>query len=138
MQRTYRALSAAILPVGVLMAGAVTAGALAADMPAGDADRGQKIYDGTCTGCHSLDKNRIGPRHRGVVGRKAGSIADFNYSPALKAAGFTWTPAKLDTWLTNPAALVPGTKMGFRLDDAQKRADVIAYLERAGKEVPKK
>ena len=71
----------------------------------------------------------MGPRHRGVVGRRAGSVADYNYSAALKSSGLTWDEATLDRWLTNPSALVPGTKMFFKLDSPQDRADVIAYLE---------
>ncbi len=94
----------------------------------GDPNRGKTLYQG-CNACHSIDDNDIGPRHRGVVGRKAGSIADYNYSPALKASGLTWDPATLDRWLTNPSNLVPGTKMYFKLDSPQDRADIIAYLE---------
>lgn len=103
-------------------------------MPAGDATRGAKIYDDNCTGCHSLDANRIGPAHRGVFGRKAGSVKDFAYSPALKKAKFVWNAARLDTWLTNPQGFVPGSKMGFRLSDPQRRADVIAYLKQESRQ----
>lgn len=99
-------------------------------MPAGDATRGAQVYEDNCTGCHSLDANRVGPAHRGVIGRKAGSAPGFAYSPALKKARFTWDAARLDKWLTNPQGYVPGAKMGFRLSDAQKRADVIAYLKK--------
>lgn len=93
----------------------------------GDAARGKTLYQG-CTSCHSLDDNDVGPKHRGVVGRKAGSIPDYTYSAALKTSGLTWDAASLDRWLTNPQALVPGTKMFFQLADPQNRADVIAYL----------
>jgi cytochrome c len=102
--------------------------ALAANLPAGDPVRGKALYQG-CSACHSVDENDLGPRHRGVVGRPAGSIADYNYSPALKNSGLTWDEATLDRWLTNPSDLVPGTKMFFKIDDAQSRADVIAYLK---------
>jgi cytochrome c len=64
-----------------------------------------------------------------VVGRPAGNLSDYNYSAALKNSGLTWDEATLDRWLTNPSALVPGTKMFFKIDDAQARADVIAYLK---------
>jgi cytochrome c len=94
---------------------------------AGDPAHGKDLYQG-CSACHSIDENDIGPRHRGVVGRKAGSQSDYNYSPALKAANLTWDAATLDRWLANPSELVPGTKMYFKLDSAQDRADVIAYL----------
>src|SRR6201991_126355 len=84
----------------------------------GDAEHGKALYQG-CAACHSIDDNDLGPRHRGVVGRKAGVVPDYNYSPALKNSGLTWTPENLDRWLTNPSTLVPGTKMFFRIDDPQ-------------------
>jgi len=113
-----------------IVAGSCIAGATLAAMTAlqGDPIRGKTLYQG-CTGCHSVDDNDLGPRHRGVVGRRAGSIQDYSYSPALKNSGLTWDEATLDRWLTNPSTLVPGTKMFFKLDAAQDRADVISYLE---------
>src|ERR1700760_2562474 len=96
--------------------------------PAGGPVHGKALYQG-CAACHSIDDNDLGPRHRGVVGRKAGSVADYNYSPALKNSGLTWTEDNLDRWLTDPSVLVPGTKMFFRIDDPQARADIIAYLQ---------
>jgi len=114
-----------------LGAALITAGAALAQSVSeprhGDPLRGRTLYQG-CTGCHSLDDNDIGPRHRGVVGRKAGSLPDYTYSPALKASGLTWDAASLDRWLSNPQALVPGTKMYFSLADPQSRADIIAFL----------
>lgn len=93
----------------------------------GDPTHGKSLYQ-ACQACHSIDDNDLGPRHRGVVGRRAGSVADYNYSSALKNSGLTWDPATLDRWLSNPSALVPGTKMYFTIPDAQARADIIAYL----------
>jgi cytochrome c len=101
--------------------------AAAANAADGDPGHGKMLYQ-ACQGCHSVDENDLGPRHRGVVGRRAGNIADYNYSAALKDSGLTWDPATLDRWLANPSALVPGTKMFFKLDDPQSRADIIAYL----------
>ena len=94
----------------------------------GDPVRGMALYQG-CESCHSLNENDVGPKHRGVVGRRAGSVADYAYSPALKSSGLTWDEATLNRWLVNPSALVPGTKMFFKIDDAQGRADLIAYLK---------
>ena len=94
----------------------------------GDPSRGKNLYQG-CESCHSINENDIGPKHRGVVGRLAGSVPDYAYSPALKKAGFTWDEVNLTRWLTNPSAMVPGTKMYFKIDDAQSRADIIAYLK---------
>ena len=93
----------------------------------GDPAHGKSLYQG-CQACHSIDENDLGPRHRGVVGRRAGSVADYNYSPALRNSGLTWDPNTLDRWLSNPSALVPGTKMYFTIPDPQARADIIAYL----------
>jgi cytochrome c len=94
----------------------------------GDPARGRTLYQG-CEACHSLDDNDLGPKHRGVVGRRAGSVADYSYSPALKNSGLVWDETLLDRWLTNPSALVPGTKMFFQVSDAQNRADIIAFLK---------
>lgn len=106
---------------------ALAARAAQADPPAGDPVHGKTLYS-ACMGCHSLDDNDVGPKHRGVVGRKAGTVPGYSYSAALKASGLTWDRANLDRWLTNPQALVPGAKMFFSVRDAQSRADIIAYL----------
>ena len=95
---------------------------------AGDAAEGAKLYESRCTACHALDVNRIGPAHRGVVGRKAGTVPGFDYSPALKKAGVVWTSANLDRWLSGPTAMVPGVRMGFSLANPDDRRNVIAYL----------
>jgi cytochrome c len=103
-------------------------------LAAGDAQRGEAIYD-RCMGCHSIDYDRVGPHHKGLFGRKAGSLAEYDYSPALKASGIVWDEATLDRWLQGPRKLVPGTKMGFAgVPDATERADLIAYLKAATKE----
>jgi cytochrome c len=110
-------------------AGAIFSTCLASESAKpGDSAHGKALYQG-CLACHSIDDNDLGPKHRGVVGRPAGNIADYNYSAALKNSGLTWDEATLDRWLTNPSALVPGTKMFFKIDDAQARADLIAYLK---------
>jgi cytochrome c len=99
---------------------------------AGDAAHGAMVYR-QCMICHSLDKNGIGPSHHNVFGRAAGSVANYTYSGALKASNIVWNEATLDQWLANPQALVPGTKMMLSVDNAQDRADVIAFLkEKAG------
>ncbi len=99
----------------------------AAAPPQGDPVLGQQLYQ-SCMGCHSLDENDVGPRHRGVVGRRAGSVPGYSYSPALKASGIVWTPVMLDRWLQGPQKLVPGAKMYFTVANPKSRADIIAYL----------
>lgn len=124
-----RILRMAALGTAALVLTTVASGAQTAPQT-GDAARGAKVYQTNCTGCHALDANGVGPAHRGVFGRKGGSAPGFDYSPALKKAGFTWDAARLDKWLANPQGFVPGAKMPFRLMNAQQRADVIAYLRK--------
>lgn len=122
-------LSYRVLVLAALLGATAIAGPAApvTAIPAGDVDRGKLLYQ-ACQACHSIDENDLGPKHRGVVGRRAGSVTDYAYSNALKTSGLVWDEATLDRWLSNPSALVPGTKMYFKLDDAQVRADVVAYL----------
>ena len=65
-----------------------------------------------------------------LFGRRAGSIKDYDYSPALKKAGIEWSERTLDAWLADPEKTVPGQKMGYRVEDGKDRADLIAYLRR--------
>ena len=112
---------------GIARADGTTTPASGLTSMSGDAARGATLYQ-SCMGCHSLDEDDVGPRHRGVVGREAGSVPGFGYSPALRESHVVWNAANLDRWLTNPQALVPGTRMFFAMPNAQDRADVIAYL----------
>lgn len=97
-----------------------------------DAARGEELYQ-SCQDCHSLDSNDVGPMHRGVFGRKAGTVANYSYSQALQTSGIIWDAGTLDQWLANPQSLVPGSKMFFHLDAAQDRADIIEYLKERAK-----
>ncbi|MDI7775606.1 c-type cytochrome [Asticcacaulis sp. EMRT-3] len=101
--------------------------ALAADNP--QAALGEKLYQQRCAACHAIDSNGYAPRHRGVVGRKAGSQPGYNYSSALKNSGIVWSEANIDLWLQGPSKMVPGTRMGFHDDNATERAAIIAYLK---------
>ena len=97
----------------------------------GDATKGAGVFI-TCKTCHAVEEgvNKIGPSLHNVVGRKAGEIANYNYTAANKNSGITWTEEKLFQYLEAPQRVVPGTKMAFAgLTDPQKRADVIAYLK---------
>lgn len=102
---------------------------VAAAKPAPDLAKGQALYE-ECKGCHSLTENIVGPRHCGVMGRHAGSVADFDYTDAMKSSKIVWTDDKLDAFLTSPISYLSGTAMGFAgYFDPQERADVIAYLK---------
>lgn len=102
----------------------------ASDQPAliGRADVGKQLYDTQCLDCHAVDHHRIGPLHRGVVGRLAGSAPGYDYSTGLKRSTIRWTPETLDRWLSDPDAYVQNQQMDFKVEDAQERADLIAYL----------
>ena len=89
---------------------------------------GQDLFERRCTGCHALDREKEGPRLRGVYGRAAASVASFEYSDALRKSQLKWDAAALDKWLADPEGLVPGADMAFRMNSAEERAAVIAYL----------
>jgi cytochrome c len=97
----------------------------------GDAAAGEKVF-GQCKTCHVAEAgvNRVGPSLWGVVGRTAGSIEGFKYSPANKNSGLVWSEEQLFTYLEAPQKTIPGTYMAFAgLKKPQDRADVIAYLK---------
>ena len=96
-----------------------------------DVKHGQAVFAANCAICHSTapGKNVMGPTLHAVVGRKAGTVPGFNYSPALQASGVVWTPANLDAWLTSPREFVPKSRMSFAgLHTPTDRADLIAWL----------
>ena len=94
-----------------------------------NAERGKDLFERRCTGCHALDKDKEGPRLRGVYGRRSGRVPSFQYSEALKAAHITWDATSLEKWLTDPEKLVPDSDMAFQLARPEERADIIAYLK---------
>ena len=99
----------------------------------GDAVRGEARFQ-DCAACHRLEAgtNNVGPSLHGILTRKAGEIADFRYSPAIKRSGIVWTPEMLDKFITDPQALVPGNRMPYAgMANASDRADLIAYLAKA-------
>jgi cytochrome c len=114
------------LGLGILLAFVATCPAVAADVEAGKNDFKK------CALCHATEagKNKIGPSLFGVIGRKAASLDNYSYSEAMKKFDHTWDAQTLDTYLADPRATVPGTKMIFPgIKDETERQDVIAYLE---------
>lgn len=96
----------------------------------GNAAEGEKVFV-QCKTCHVTEEgvNRIGPSLHNIVGRKAGTVAGYSYSPANANSGITWSKEKLFQYLENPQRVVPGTKMAFAgIKDDQKRADLIEWL----------
>ena len=101
----------------------------------GDPVRGEARFK-DCAACHKLDAgaNEVGPSLHGVFARKAGEIADFRYSPAIKRSGIVWTPETLDKFIADPQAMVPANRMPYAgMASADDRADLIAYLQNATK-----
>ena len=98
---------------------------------AADPQKGKEIY-GRCLACHALEYDRVGPRHCGLLGRRAGSVQGFAYSAAMKRSKIVWNDRTLDRFLADPPKTVPGTAMTYAgVPDAKDRADLIAYLKEA-------
>lgn len=125
MSRFHR-LAIAMLPLSVLPAVSSASAA-----PIGDAVKGKTIFI-RCAMCHTVQPgmNKVGPSLAGIVGRNAGAVPGFAYSPAMKTSKVVWTPQMLDRFLARPSAAVPGTRMVFAgLPNPADRANVVAYLK---------
>ena len=81
----------------------------------GDPRNGETVYS-RCLACHALAYDRTGPRHCGLLGRRAGSVDGFASSPAMKRSAIVWNTVTLDRFLSNPLAMIPGTSMGYAAD----------------------
>ena len=90
---------------------------------------GKDAFAKRCSGCHAIDSNKEGPRLRGVLGRRAGSVQGFQYSDPLRKSGITCDEASLNQWLENSQALVKDNDMEFRVTNAAERAAILAYLK---------
>jgi len=118
-------------PLAAGMAVAATLAIAAAPAEAADAARGEQLY-ARCAACHALGSDRVGPRHCGLLGRRAGSVPGFLYTDGMKNSKLIWNEKALDRFLAKPMAVVPGTSMTYDgVLDAQDRADLIAYLRKA-------
>lgn len=95
----------------------------------GDAVKGKQLFN-RCSACHSVDgQNKSGPALNGVVGRKAGSLPGFKYSPAMVGSNVTWTNETLDHYLAGPGKMIQGSRMSVSVTKDQDRADLISYLK---------
>jgi cytochrome c len=85
-----------------------------------------------CMACHTFQKggaNLVGPNLWGIVNRPKASVANFNYSQAMRAKGGNWGFEELNEYLANPRKMVPGTIMNFPgITRGSERADLILYL----------
>ncbi len=100
-----------------------------------DAAHGEKLFE-ECRACHALERGTqaVGPSLHGVFGRKAGSLDDFRYSPAIKRSAITWTAKTLDAYIADPQQAIPQNRMPYAgMPEARDRADLIRYLQEAFK-----
>jgi cytochrome c len=110
---------------GLILLAALAAG----KAMAGDAAAGEAVYS-RCLGCHAIEYNRTGPKHCGVVGRKAGTVPGFEYSPAMKRSTLVWDEKTLQRFLADPLKTVPGTTMTYAgVPSSEDRTNLVAYLK---------
>jgi cytochrome c len=120
-----------LFPKAFLVLAGVFLGIVSLESRSQDPGKGEELY-GRCLACHALEYDRVGPRHCGLLGRRAGSVAGFEYSAAMKRSGIVWNARMLDKFLADPTGVVPGTTMTYAgIDDPRERADLIAYLSSA-------
>ena len=109
--------------------------AFAMDASAADAAHGKQLYE-QCAACHSLkaDEQMLGPSLNGVIGRKAGALDDFRYSPPMRRSAIVWTRETIGTFLAEPQKDIPGNRMPFSgMPEAKDREDLLEYLMHAAK-----
>jgi cytochrome c len=122
-----------MVPTKILI---LSAGLAAMTIPAraaGDAKNGEQIFN-QCKPCHSLEpgKNGVGPTLHGLLGRKAGTVPGYSYSPAMQSSGIAWNEDSLAKFLADPSTVVPGTKMVYAgIKNEAQRDDLIVYLKEA-------
>jgi cytochrome c len=99
----------------------------------GDAASEQQAFNNACRTCHTTKEgdNRLGPHLHEIIGRKAGSLPDYDYSSAMKRAGFVWDKEKLERFIANPDELVPGNsvKPYSGLASADDRTKIVSFLQ---------
>ncbi|MCV0369127.1 c-type cytochrome [Filomicrobium sp.] len=125
-----RTTAAALLTAGFIVA-------LDKQTEAQEKNEGQIAYNNACRTCHTTDEgdNRLGPNLHNIIGRKAGAAEGYNYSSAMKNAGFTWDEAKLDAFIANPDAVVSGNNMKpfSGITDEAERKKIVDYLASEGR-----
>lgn len=103
---------------------------------AASAAAGQAVFN-RCKICHTIEaggRNVVGPNLHGIFGRKAGSLPNFAYSPAMKESGVVWDDGTMEKYLRNPKQFIPGDRMAFPgIKDEEQLADLLAYLHKAAK-----
>jgi cytochrome c len=110
-----------VFAIALVCAAPGAAGAAALD--------GKDVFAKRCSGCHGTDASKEGPRLRGVMGRKAGTVPGFQYSDALRSSGIVWNEDLVNKWLENTESLVKDNDMEFHVSNPDERAAVIGYLK---------
>lgn len=103
-------------------------------------EAGQQLFESTCRRCHSAgaEVKTYGPPLENIIGRRAGSVAGYDYSPALKGSGIVWTDAALRAWMEDNTGFMPGTKMRHvGIDDRTVQDFILAYLHSVSPDAPK-
>ena len=113
------------LPAFALLVGLT----LAVTSPAQMRSDGKTLFAKRCGGCHALDRDKEGPRLRGVYGRAGAAVDSFSYSTPLKNSKLTWTGENLDKWLAGPENLVRDNNMAFYVESAEERRAIIEFLK---------
>jgi cytochrome c len=101
-------------------------------LPAPKPADGATLFKQQCGTCHTTslaEPARQGPPLGDLIGRRAGAVEGFHYSPGFAKADFTWDEARLDAWLTNPQSVIPGAVMAYRQAKPEVRTAIIAYLK---------
>jgi cytochrome c len=125
----------AILVMGLEFCSAIAvvdAASAQISLPAAKPFDGAALFKQQCATCHTTslsDAPRQGPPLVQIIGRPAGKVEGFHYSPGLAQAGFSWDEARLDAWLTDPQAVIPDSNMTYRQAKADTRAAIITYLK---------
>ncbi|QPF75592.1 c-type cytochrome [Roseateles sp. DAIF2] len=101
--------------------------------PAGDVAAGRATFRAGCASCHQVGpsaRSGFGPQLNHLIGRRAGSLADYAYSPAMKGSTLVWNEQNLAAFIRQPERVVPGTKMRFFAlgYDERRIANLLAYL----------
>jgi cytochrome c len=113
----------------------VAGGTLVSGVARADVKRGEKLFE-ECRACHLVERGAsgVGPSLYGVMGRRAGALDDFRYSPALKKSGITWSKQTLDAYVLDPQKAVPSNRMPYAgMPEARDRADLIDYIQQTFK-----
>jgi len=118
---------------GAVAVGAISLAMIVQAAPQADPAAGQGVFSQKCASCHTvtpdLAHGLLGPNLVGVVGRTAGTMAGWDFSPALQESKVTWTEENLNTWLTDSTAFVPRAQMELKVPSRIEREDLIAYLK---------